>query len=54
MAIFILLRVGPLVVTDKMGFGLDLLASYSHNSGLQEITALSLIYKLYSSPLHTQ
>jgi hypothetical protein len=26
---------------------------YIHDSGLQAITALSLIYTLYSSPLHT-
>jgi hypothetical protein len=32
---------------------LDLLTSYSHNSGLQEIMGLPLIYTLYSSPLHT-
>jgi hypothetical protein len=32
---------------------LDLSAPYSHNSGLQAVTALSLFYTLYSSPLHT-
>jgi hypothetical protein len=32
---------------------LDLLTPYTHNSELQAITALSLIYTLQSSPLHT-
>jgi hypothetical protein len=31
---------------------LDLLTSYTHHSGLQAITALSLFYTFYSSPLH--
>jgi hypothetical protein len=43
-------------VTYKTGFGLDdwiYCTSYIHNSSLQVITVLSLIYTLYSSPLHT-
>jgi hypothetical protein len=37
-------------VLDLMIFVID--NSYIHNSGLQAVTALSLIYTLYSSPLH--
>jgi hypothetical protein len=32
---------------------LDLLPTYTHNSELQKIAAPTLIYTLYSSPLHT-
>jgi hypothetical protein len=45
----ILSRVG---VTYKTSFGLDLLTLCTQHSGLQTITALSLIYTLHSSPLH--
>jgi hypothetical protein len=43
----ILSRVGHLCMTYKTGFGLDdsiYCALYIHNSGLQAITAPSLIY----------
>jgi hypothetical protein len=41
------------VVNYKTGFGLDLLTPYTHHSTLHGITAPSLIYTLYSSPLNT-
>jgi hypothetical protein len=43
-------------VTYKTGFGLDdwiYCTLYIHNPGLHVITALPLIYTLYSLPLHT-
>jgi hypothetical protein len=51
--IFILLRVGGLCLTYKTGFGLDLLHLIQSQLGTIGNTALSLIYTLYSSPLHT-
>jgi hypothetical protein len=43
-----------LVTIDGVRIGeLDLLILYIHHSELQLIIALSLIYTLYSSPLHT-
>jgi hypothetical protein len=48
----ILSRVG--VVIDVVWIGwLDLLTTYAHHMELQVITAMSLIYTLYSSPLQT-
>jgi hypothetical protein len=43
-------------VTYNTGFGLDdwiYCTLYIHNSGLQAVTALSLFYTFFSSPLHT-
>jgi hypothetical protein len=41
-------------IMDGFWIGLlDLLTPYTHHSELQAITALSLIYTLHSSPLHT-
>jgi hypothetical protein len=52
----ILSRVEGLCVTYKTGFGLDdwiYCTLYIHKSGLQAITALSLISTHYIPPLHT-
>jgi hypothetical protein len=41
-------------VLERVWIGwFDLLTPYTHNSGLETITALLLICTLYSSPLHT-
>jgi hypothetical protein len=50
----LLIMLSRLRVTDWVWIGwLDLLTPYPHDSELQAITAPSLIYTLYSSPLHT-
>jgi hypothetical protein len=53
-ASFVLLCVGACAADLQDGVMMGFIAHYTHNSELYVIRALSLIYTLYSSPLHTQ